>query len=463
MKKYTLLALISFISISLFAQTKGNIDEKALEKIRSSFERDAYYTAVNNAVTNNKIKDIALNRENLSINDHYFQHEVKVNGITDQKQSGRCWMFTGLNVMRPKVMDSFNIGEYEFSTNYLYFWDQFEKANLFLQTIIDSRDKPMDDKLVEWLFKYPIGDGGVWNSFTNLVEKYGLVPKDVMPETQHSENTSFIRRLVKRKLREDGLVLRDMATNVKSETELIEKKIEMLSDIYKMLAIALGEPPTEFKWRFQDKEDNISELITYTPKSYYKEAIGVDFNEYVLFMDDPTRPYNKLYEIDLDRNVLEGKNWVYINLPADKIKEFAVKSIQDNEAMYFSCDVGKQLNADDGYLDVNNYDFSSLFGVEFNMSKKQRIMTFESGSTHGMVLVGVDLDDKEKPAKWKLENSWGAKSGNNGYLTMTDKWFDEYMFRLVINSKFVNDETLKILEQEATLLPPWDPMFLFDE
>ncbi|NOZ45248.1 MAG: C1 family peptidase [Chlorobi bacterium] len=462
-RKQLVLLTIMLITISLFAQNIGEVSLKTIGQIRSSVKHDAYYKAVSNAVSNGEIKKLALNRENMGKTDHYFKYEVKVNGITDQKQSGRCWMFTGLNVMRPKVMNAFNLGNYEFSTNYLYFWDQFEKANLFLQSVINTSDKPMDNRRVEWLFKYPIGDGGVWNSLTNLIDKYGAVPKDVMPETKHSESTAFIRRLIKRKLREDGLTLREMATKGAKAKELENKKIEMLTDIYKMLSISLGEPPTEFEWRYKDKDKNLSELKKYTPKSFYKEAIGINFSDYVLFMDDPTRPYYKLYEIDLDRNVMEGKNWIYINLPADKIKAFAVNSIKDNEAMYFSCDVGKQLNNDIGILSVDNYDFNDLFGVDFSMNKKQRIMTFESGSTHGMALIGVDLDKEGKPVKWKLENSWGSKSGHNGYLTMTDKWFDEYMFRVVVNKKFVDAEILKILDQKPTLLPPWDPMFKYDE
>ena len=279
-----------------------------------------------------------------------------------------------------------------------------------------------------------------------------------MPETNSSNSTSTMSRLLKRKLREDGLILRELNKKNKSLKDLRKEKVKMLGEIYHILAINLGEPPTNFIWRYKDVNDSISEPKEYTPLSFYKEAVGVDLKEYVLLMNDPSREYYKLYEIQFDRNVQEGVNWLYINLPNKAIKEFAIKSIKDNEAMYFSCDVGKQLDRQKGYLDVNYYDYNDLLGVDFNMNKKQRIITHESGSSHGMTLVGVDLDKDNNINKWLLENSWGM-SGFKGHLIMTDKWFDEYMFRVVVNKKYVSKDVLKILKQKPILLPPWDPMF----
>jgi len=458
--KSLLIIIAILFSISIFAQK--SISEKEMKVITSSLKKnDTYNKAITNAVSNNKIKDLALNRNNIKKFDHEFKYKVNVKGITNQKSSGRCWMFTSLNVLRPKALDKFNLSSFEYSTNYLYFWDIFEKSNLFLEGIIETRNLKIDDRKVDWLFSNIVGDGGVWNSFINLADKYGVVPKDVMPETHSSENTSMMVRLIKRKLREDAIRLR--AT--KGSDDILRKhKIEMLGDIYKMLAINLGVPPTEFEWRYKDKDDNLTNYKKYTPKSFMKEIIGdFNFNDYVMLMDDPTRQYYKLYEIDKDRNVLEGRNWKFINLPSKEIKPYALKSIQENEAMYFSCDVGKQLNSKEGVLDIENYDYESLFGVKFDMNKKERILSHESGSTHGMALVGVDVDSKGNPTKWLLENSWGASSGHNGYLTMTDRWFDEYMFRVVVLKKFIDEKTLKILSQKPTLLPPWDPMFSSDK
>ena len=229
-----------------------------------------------------------------------------------------------------------------------------------------------------------------------------------------------------------------------------------------MLVFSLGEPPESFQWRYKDKKGKISSLETFTPKSFYKQFINIDLNDYVLFMDDPSRPYEKLYEIEYDRNIYEGRNWQFINLPSSRIKSFAKQSIINNEAMYFSCDVGKQLNRKRGILSVSNYDYESLFGIRFGMTKRQRIASFESGSTHGMALVGVDTDTDGKIRKWLLENSWGSKSGHKGHLIMTDRWFDEYMFRLVIHKRFIDPEVLAMLKQKAKKLPPWDPLFAPD-
>ena len=466
MKKIAFTLLVLFLSTSFIALSQNNagIDTKQLEKFKQFHNKAVANNAITNALSNNDVKKLALNRNSVGKIDHNFKYKVNVKGITNQKSSGRCWMFTGLNVLRPKVMEHYNLDKFEFSTNYLYFYDLLEKSNLYLEQIIKSAKEPMDDKLVDWLFSSPVGDGGVWNSLTNLVEKYGLVPKEAMPETYTSENTSMMVRLIRRKLREDGLELRKLANSKVKADKIAQRKTEMLSEIYHILAINLSEPPSEFSWRYVDKDGKLSETKEYTPLSFLHESLPeLDFNNYVMLMNDPSRPYYKLYEIDLDRNVMEGRNWHYINLPADDIKKFALASIKENEAMYLSCDVGKQLNKNEGILAIDNYDYESLYGVNFGMNKSQRIQTHESGSTHGMALVGVDVDNSEKPVKWLVENSWGSTAGHNGYITITDEWFNEYMFRVVVLKKFIDAKTLKLLKQEATLLPPWDPMFSADK
>ncbi len=464
-KILTLAFIFSAMAVISFSQDlgKGGISDDVLKEIKKSVENNADTRALINAVTNNEIKKLALNRENAGKVNHYFSNKIKTTGITNQKSTGRCWLFTGLNTMRPAIIEKYNLPDFDFSHNYSFFWDQLEKSNLFLEAIIATSDKPMDDRTVVWLFKHPINDGGQWTTFADIVEKYGVVPKSVMPETFQSEKTSMMSRLIRRKLKEDGMELREMYQN-KAETESIKKrKIEMLSEIYRMLVLNLSEPPTEFIWQYKDKDDKISEPKTYTPKQFYEETIGINLKDFVMFMNDPSRPYNQLYEIEYDRSMYEGYNWKYINLPIEKIKEFAKVSILDSTAMYFSCDVGKQLNSTYGTLDINNYDYDDLMGVKFGMDKKQRIQTFESSSTHGMALIGLNIDENKKIDKWLLENSWGAEKCNKGFLTMTDEWFAEYLFRLVINKKYIDKKTLKILEQKAIKLPPWDPMFAPEE
>ena len=460
--KLLLLAIVT-LSINTMKAQNGTISETDLNQIKKSYNaKDAYIKAVTNAVTNNDIKKLALDNANALKLDGEFKYKVEVSGISNQKSSGRCWMFTGLNVLRPIAAEKLNIEKFFFSTNYLYFWDILEKSNLFFEVVIASSDKTMDSREVSHYFKNPVNDGGVWNSLANVVTKYGAVPASVMPETHSSENTSMMIRLINRKLREDGLKLRE-AQNAKSKG-VRNMKIEMLGEIYKILAINLGEPPTEFQWRTKDKDGKLTEYKTYTAKSFFAEVVP-DFeqNNFVMLMNDPTREYYKLYEIELDRNVQEGQNWKYINLPSNELKKFALASIKDNKAMYASCDVGKQLNKENGTLDPDNFDYDRLFDVKFGMDKKARIQTFESGSSHGMALVAVDVDKDDKPTKWMFENSWGSSYGHNGYLIFSDDWFNEYMFRVVVEKEYIDAKTLKILDQKPIMLPAWDPMFSADE
>ena len=443
----------------LMAQT---ITPEVLQNIQKKYEASNPNQGIINALHNNDMNDLTVNANNQDKPDHYFTYRVKTKGITDQESSGRCWLFASLNVFRPQVIEKYNLSDFEFSQNYLFFYDQLEKANLFLQGIIESADRPLDDRRVEWLLKNAIGDGGVWGGFVNLVDKYGLVPAEVMPETNSSKSTRYMSRTLTTLLRQYALELREAFKNKKKPADLQAMKLDMLANVYKILVYNLGEPPTSFNYRFIDKNKEAGDIKEYTPLSFYKEVLTIETSDYIMFMDDPSREYYKLYEIEYDRNTEEGVNWKYINLPADEIKLMAIESIKANEAMYFSCDVGKQYERNSGTLDMDNYDYESLYDIPFTMDKKQRIQTFESGSSHGMTLVGVDLNESGEPTKWLLENSWGM-TGFEGHLIMTDEWFDNYMFRLVINKKYVPEKTQKILKQKAIMLPPWDPMFKEDK
>ncbi len=437
-----------------------SIDQKDLNTIRESFVKDNYTEAMENALSSNAITDIAWNRENEGSSDHYFTYKVDVSGITNQKSSGRCWLFTSLNVFRPMAMEHFNVSSFEFSQNYLYFWDLFEKSNLFLNNILETADRDFEDEKVRWYFRSPVDDGGQWINFVNLADKYGMVPKEAMEETYGSNNTSWVTKLLKRKLREQALELRDMKNSGKSDKQIHDRKVEMMSVVYRMLVLNLGEPPVNFEYRYKDKDDNLSESKSYTPEGFMKEVLGdIKLKDYVMLMNDPSREYWKHYEIENYRNVQEGENWHYVNLPNDVIKQFCIESIKNNEAMYASCDVGKQLRRDFGVLDVDNYNFDAVYNISFGMDKKERIQTKDSGSSHGMALIAVEVDKDEKPVKWQFENSWGASAGENGYLTFTDKWFDEYMFRIVVNKKYISKKVLEVYEEKPTMLPPWDPMF----
>ena len=444
---------------------EGGISAEMLSEISRGYAGDADDRAIRNALAGSSIAALAVNADNAAMIDTHFSDKVKTKGITDQKSSGRCWLFTGLNVLRAKMIDKYDLPAMEFSQNYLFFYDQLEKANLFLQGIIDTKDLPFDDRKVDWLFSNPLSDGGQFTGVSNLIVKYGLVPSDAMPETYQSSNTSNMASLLKLKLREDGLDLRKANEEGASAKKLQKMKLEQLSEIYRMLALCLGEPVKEFEWTRCDASGNIVSRKTYTPKSFYDEYIGEDLeNNYVMVMNDPCREYGKVYEIDYDRHVYDGHNWLYINLPIERIKEMAIASIKGNAAMYFSCDVGKFLDRKKGVLDIANFDYESLMGVAFGMDKKERVQTHASGSSHAMTLIAVDVcEETGKPVKWMVENSWGAASGYKGCLIMTDEWFNEYMFRLVVEKKYVPEDILKMLDQEPVMLPSWDPMFAPEE
>ena len=280
----------------------------------------------------------------------------------------------------------------------------------------------------------------------------------------NTNNTSSISSLMALKLREDGLQLREMAMkkNV-SLTMLQDKKTEMLGTIYRMLALTMGEPPAQFTWQQKNAKGEIVSTDTYTPKSFYEKFAKTDFSKYYMVMNDPTREYYKVYEIQYDRHVYDGQNWRYLNLPMEDIAPMCIASIKDSTMMYFSCDVGKFLNRDKGFMDVNNYDYASLFGTTFGMDKKQRVSTFASGSSHAMTLCAVDLDKDGKPIKWMVENSWGSNYGYQGFLIMTNDWFNEYMFRVVLEEKYIPANILALMNQNPIMLPAWDPMFAPEE
>ena len=482
MKKLFLTSVLAALSAFVLSaqQPAGGLSPEMLEQISSTYEDNAYDKAISNALAGTSIATLAINADNAAMIDTHFSDRVRTKGITDQQSSGRCWLFTGLNVLRAKMIDKYDLPGMEFSQNYLFFYDQLEKANLFLQGVIDTKELPFDDRKVDWLFSNPLSDGGQFTGVSNLITKYGLVPAEAMPETYQANNTSQMANLLKLKLREDGLALRKAYEDAfakgktlpkkdagklmdKVNAELQQMKLAQLSEIYRMLALCLGEPVKEFEWTRCDKDNNIVDRRTYTPKSFYDEYIGEDLeNNYVMIMNDPCREYGKVYEIDYDRHVYDGHNWLYINLPVERIKEMAIASIKDNVAMYFSCDVGKFYSRSKGTLDLANFDYDSLMGVEFGMNKQERVMTHASGSSHAMTLIAVDIVDG-KPVKWMVENSWGPASGYKGCLIMTDEWFNEYMFRLVVEKKYVPEDILKMLEQTPVQLPAWDPMFSMEE
>ena len=444
----------------------GALTPSMLRQIEQSQPSSSAEKALRNAAASNNIDDLAKNSSHQGAVDAYFSIETPRQNIQDQRSSGRCWMFSGLNVLRANFAKAHNDSmRVEFSQAYLFFYDQMEKANFMLQNVIDNAGKPIDDPRVQYFFKSPINDGGTFCGVADLADKYGLVPMSVMPETYSSDNTKVISRLISSKLREFGLELRRMVTARKKADAIIKRKTEMLGTIYNMLVMTMGEPVKTFTYAFCDKNGKpTSPSRTYTPRQFYEATVGAPLNgSFVMIMNDPRRPYHKTYEVEYDRHTYDGHNWKYLNLPMDEIAPMAIASLRDGHKMYSSYDVGKQLDRKRGYLDIDNYDYGTLFNTTFGMNKADRISTFDSGSTHAMTLTAVDLDTDGKPLKWEVENSWGAEYGHKGYLIMTNRWFNEYMFRLVVNKKYVPENILKEFDQKPVMVVPEDPLFADDK
>ena len=465
MKKILLCAGL-LASLTVNAQTKdGGITKQMLQQIEKQNAPTASDRALRNALAANSIDALAKNQQNAGALDTYFNIETKKQSITNQKSSGRCWMFSGMNVLRANFAKRTDSLKVTFSQDYLFFYDQLEKANLMLQGVIDTGKKPIDDQRVQFFFHHPLNDGGTFCGVADLTEKYGLVPTEVQPETYSAESTSRMSRIISSKLREQGLELRKMVNEGKKAKDIQQRKTEMLSEIYHMLVITLGEPVKEFTYAFRDKNGKaLTPVKTYTPQSFYQEVVGEKLNgTFIMVMNDPRREYYKTYEVEYDRHTYDGHNWKYLNLPMEDIEQLAIASLKDGRKLYSSYDVGKQLDRKRGYADTENYDYESLFGTTFGMNKAERISTFDSGSTHAMTLTAVDLDADGKPLKWKVENSWGSDSGHQGCIIMTARWFREYMFRLVVDKKYASEKLLKDYDQKPIMVMPEDPLFQMDE
>lgn len=466
LKRITLAgAMLASITLSAQNRAQGGIDAAMLQQIQQS-AATINHPAVRNAMAANAIDDLAQNYRNLKVTDKHFSIVTPTQSIHNQRQSGRCWMYSSFNVFRANFArqhhDSLRV---EFSHDYLFFYDQLEKANLMLQGVIDCADKPIDDLRVQFFFKSPINDGGTFCGAADLAEKYGLVPVEAQPETFSAERTSKMRQLLASKLREYGLELRAMVADKKSAKAIKDRKTQMLGTIYGMLALTLGEPVKQFTYAFRDKNGKpVTPAKTYTPLEFYRETMGGPINgTFIMAMNDPRRPYYKTYEVELDRHTYDGHNWRYVNLPMEDIAQMAIASLSDSTKLYSSYDVGKQLNRAVGYLALDNYDYGTLFSTTFPMNKADRIATFDSGSTHAMTLCAVDLDANGKPTKWKVENSWGADSGQKGYIIMTNEWFNEYSFRLVVDNKYVPEKIMKAYQTKPVMVMPEDPLFGTDD
>ncbi len=439
----------------------GEVTLSQIADFQKAFDSDSRNRAAMNAVCTTTVPKVALNRRKVTQNNMTFSVHLPENKITSQNGSGRCWMFAALNTLRVVAIKNMNLGDdFELSQNHTMFWDKFEKANYFLEAVLDTLEEPTDGRLIAHLFASPIQDGGQWHMFINLVKKHGLVPKSVMPETESSSNTGQMNWQITLRLKEYGCRLREAHRKGKSIDDLRKMKPAMLEQIYKMLCIHLGEPPTEFDWQWRDKDKAFHRDGTLSPQEFYRKHIDVDLSDMICLIHCPqsAKKFDEVYTVKYLGNVVGGEAIKYLNVDLDVMKAAAVKQMQNGEPVWFGCDVGKYLDRDGGWMDMEQYNYDLVYGSDSTLNKAERLDYGESLMTHAMVFTGVDLDDDGRPQKWRVENSWGDKGGDKGFYAMTDKWFDEFNYEVVVHQKYLPAEYVKMLDRPAVELEPWDPM-----
>lgn len=442
-------------------KTTGQISSTQLDTYSKKFRKSESGPAAMNAVCSGAVTKVALNRDVVAAVNHTYSVQLKENPATSQKHSGRCWMFAALNTLRTKAQEALNLEPgFELSQNYTMFWDKFEKSNYFLENILATLDEPEGSRLLDWLLQGPVQDGGQWDMFVNLVDKYGVVPKSVMPESESSSNTGQLCNYLTACLRAWGCELRSLAKTGQKVDSLRVRKEEIMSEVYRILCVHLGEPPKTFSLQWRDKDKEFHREATMTPQEFYATYIGVDLSQMVCLIHDP-RPAHKTgktYTVKFLGNVVGGRPTLYLNVDLNTVKNAAIAQLQKDESVWFGCDVGKHLNRDLGVMDLDIYNLEPLFGEAPTMSKAERLMYGDSQMTHAMVFTGVNLDEKGKPNRWRVENSWSAEPGDKGYFLMTDAWFDEFTYEVVVEKELLPQSLQEALNTSPVELEPWDPM-----
>ncbi len=438
---------------------KKKIEEKDILRFENEYKSNDKYLAMRNAVSKHGINDIVYNIDEAAKMSFKFSLEIPTMPATNQKASGRCWIFAGLNLLREKVGKKYNLDNFELSQNYIAFWDKFEKINYMLESIIETADREASDRTVSWILSKGIQDGGQWDMFVNILKKYGAVPKDAMPESFHSSNTGSMNQWLNHKLREDAAVLRKTIEQ-KGIEEAYKAKENMMSEMYRILCICFGVPPKSFDFEYVDKNKKYYAYRNITPKQFLDEFVGDTLDEYVSIINAPTKdkPFEKTYTVKFLGNVKEGGKILYLNLSINEMKKLIIKQLKDGEIVWFGSDAGKYGDREKGIWDDKSFSIGEGLGINFEITKEQQLDYQDSKMTHAMVITGVNLVEDGSADRWKIENSWGEDRGNKGYYIISDTWFDKYVYQAVINKKYLTDEQQKMLKIEPIALNPWDPM-----
>jgi bleomycin hydrolase len=443
--------------------TDNRLTDEYIAQLREDFGSHPTAQLMQNAVTRNSIDLISRNHSIVAATDHSFSNLLDRWKVTNQKQSGRCWLFAGLNLFRPAAMNALNLKEFEFSQNYTLFWDKFERANYFLEAIIETADREIDERTVAFLLESPLDDGGQWNMFVNIIRKHGIVPKYAMPETQSSSATRKMNEQLLARLRKGALELRScLELSIASEQVQVNKK-NILDEIYRMLCIHLGTPPTDFDWQWNDKDKIFHNDGKMTPLEFASRYFQTDPADYVCLVNDPrsTSSYNNTYTVEFLGNVVGGDIVKYLNVDVPTMKQVTMATLLDGEPVWMGCDVGKMMDRKEGVWDVDLFKYEDVYDADLTLTKAERLQYHETLMTHAMLFTGVDViegENGQQARRWRVENSWGDENGKKGFYTMNDSWFDEFMFEVAIHKKYLSPELLAAWDLEPTPLRPWDPM-----
>ena len=437
----------------------GALSLDSVDGYRQSFDVDASKRLVQNTVTQRDVNEIALSHKIVNESPHDFSIVLDDWSVTNQARSGRCWMFAGLNLCRVDTKDVLNVKDFEFSQNYLMFWDKLERVNFILEAIIETADRSTDDRTVAFLLRNPLSDGGQWDMFTALVAKHGIVPKSAMKETESSANSSRMNASLNYQTRQGAKQIRDAYAEEAGLVELRRIKDSVLKVVYDMLCIHLGTPPTEVDWQWKDKDGEFTRYGKLTPLQFADNYLQTDIHDYVSLVHDPreSSPEGSTFTVEYLGNVVDAPSIRYLNVDIQLMKDITLKMLQDGKPVWMGCDTGKQMHRDLGLWDADLFDYAAVYGTEFNLDKAARLEYHQTAMTHAMMFTGVDVVDGV-PRRWRVENSWDDKVGNKGFFLMNDSWFAEYMFEIAVPKEYPPEELQKALELEPIVLPAWDPM-----
>ena len=438
---------------------KGALDAGALADFQQAFESQPSHRLMQNVVTQHDVNDVAMNRNIVTEATHSFSTVLDDWGVTNQARSGRCWMFAGLNLFRAETRKQMNVKEFEFSQNYVMFWDKMERANYILEAVIETADRPVDDRVVAWLLRQPLGDGGQWDMFVSLVKKHGVVPKTVMPETESSANSARMNAGLNYQVRQGAMRVRNLFAEEGGLDAMRQAKDEALRSVYQILCIHLGNPPDNFDWQWKDRDGEFHRDGAMTPLEFAEKYISTPMDDYVCLVHDPrqSNPPGRTYTVQYLGNVVDGTEIKYLNVDIELMKDITMRMLQDGQPVWMGCDTGKQMHRDKGIWDADLFDYGSVYGAEFSMDKAARLEYHQTAMTHAMLFTGVDVVDG-KPRRWRVENSWDDKVGDKGFFLMNDSWFAEYMFEIAAPKSYLPAELQQALGLEPIVLPPWDPM-----